>query len=166
MLRLYRLNFQANISTYWKVWKWMHQQPELYSQVVGFENFQEFVKHPGEQIDFALRENGELIAFASLVLRSRKVCEFELITPARPRVRSILTLCREWQRQYFEDLRFVALFARYPDDPRFDRPRRLCRLFGWREPTPNYFEFTIHDFLRSNNGQETAAAQSQSASAV
>lgn len=158
MLKLQRLNFQANISTYYKAWKWMREQPDLYGDVVGFDNFQQFVKHPGEQADFALREDGELIAFASLVLRSRKVCEFELITPPRPRLRSILALLREWQRDYFENLGFVALYAEYPNDPRYDRPRRLCRMFGWHERKPNYFEMTILDYLRATNGQAEKAA--------
>lgn len=165
MLRLYRLNFQANISTYRKAWNWMRQQPELYSEVVGFDSFQDFVKHPVEQFDFALKDDEGLIAFASLVPRGRKVCEFELITPARPRVRSILALLHEWQRDYFENLGFLALFTQYPDDPKYDRPRRLCRLFGWREPKPSYFEYTIQDHLRSNNGQ-TEKADDQSAGSV
>lgn len=127
MLKLQRLNFQANISTYYKAWKWMREQPDLYGDVVGFDNFQQFVKHPGEQADFALREDGELIAFASLVLRSRKVCEFELITPPRPRLRSILALLREWQRDYFENLGFVALYAEYPVSIRASLQQRGLR---------------------------------------
>src|SRR5262245_32489087 len=165
MLRLHRLDAEATPGAYVTTWKWMRQQPDLYSEVIGFYDFTDFVRHPGEQIDFALRDDGELIAFASLVLRGRKVCEFELITPPRPRVRSILALCGELQRQYFEDLGFAVVFTQYPNDPRYDRPRRLCRMFGWRESKPNYFEYTIQDHLRAINGQDQKA-YSKSASAL
>jgi hypothetical protein len=165
MLRLHRINYPNDWRPYEIAWGWMRQQPDLYSEVVGFYDFTDFVRHPVEQVDFALRDDGELIAFASLVPRGRKVCEFELITPPRPRVRSILRLLRELQRDYFENLGFLALFTQYPDDPKYDRPRRLCRLFGWSERKPGYFEHTIQDHLRANNGQNKKA-HGQSACSV
>src|SRR5262249_21387823 len=147
-------------------WQWMREQPELYAEIVGFDDFEEFASHEAEQIDFALKGDGRLIAFASMVLRGRKVCEFELITPPRPRVRSILALLRSLERAYFDALGFVALYTQYPDSPKYDRPRRLCRMFGWREPQPNYFEQTIYDYLRFNNGLEATESNDQPACAV
>jgi len=134
----------------------MREQPDLYREMIGFEEVYQFLYHKVEQIDFALKQGDQLIAFASLVLRGRKVCEFELITPPRPRVRSILALLAELQREYFDTLGFLAVFAEYPDDSRFDRALRLCRMFGWREPKPNYFEYTIQDHLRATDGQAKA----------
>lgn len=163
MLRLYRINYPDDRRHYETAWGWMRAQHQLYSDVVGLWDCNDFMRHPGEQIDFALTDGGQLIAFASFVLRGRKICEFELITPPRPRVRSILTLLAELQRQYFEDLGFVALYTQYPDDSRFDRAKRLCRMFGWREPKPNYFEWTILDQLRLNNGQEQTSRQPEGA---
>lgn len=148
MLKLHRVNWPQDQADYVDAWHWMREQPELYSQVVGFESFGDFVEHPGEQIDFALRQDSELIAFASLVLKGRKSCEFELITPARPRVRSILALLRELRREYFETLGFTYFYAIYPDDPRYDRPRRLCRMFGLKEASRHVFEFTIFDHFQ------------------
>jgi hypothetical protein len=141
----------------------MREQPDLYGEDIGFDDFQQFVKHPGEQADFALKEDGQTIAFAYLILRARKVCEFGLVTPPRPRVRSVLAILREWQRDYFESLGFVALYAQYPDDPRYDRPRRLCRMFGWREVKPNYFECTFLDHLKAYYGSKETYSQSEGA---
>ncbi len=155
-LKLHRINQETHRGDYWTAWEWMQEQHELYQDVVGYWDFVDFIWHPGEQIDFALKQDSELLAFASLVLRGRKVCEFELITPPRPRVRSILALLGELQRQYFEDLGFAAVFTERLDEPRSDRPRRLCRMFGWREPRPGYFEYTIHDHLKATNGQNQA----------
>jgi len=165
MLRLYRIDYPNHQYEYFTAHRWVRAQPDLYREIVGFDDLTDFARHPVEQIDFALREDDWMIAFASLVMRGRKVCEFELITPPRPRIRSILALLAELQRAYFEDLGFVALYTEYPDDPRFDRPRRLCRMFGWRERKSGYFEHTILDHLRATNGQ-SKKAHSQSAGAV
>lgn len=151
-LVLHRINPLEHEEDYRTAHHWMGEQTHLYSEIVGLKDFEEFVHHKVEQVDFALRNDGQLIAFASLVLRGRKVCEFELITPPRPQVRSILALLRWLQCDYFETLRFLALFTSYPDDPKYDRSRRLCRMFGWREPRPGYFEYTIYDHLRATNG--------------
>lgn len=149
MLRLHRITYPEDHSDYQIAWRWVQEQPELYSEIIGFGSFVQFSHHPVEQIDFALKQDRELIGFASFVLRGHKICEFELITPSRPRVRSVLTLLRELQCQYFDTLGFLALFTEYPDDPKYDRPRRLCRLFGWREPRSNYFEWTLLDQLKT-----------------
>jgi hypothetical protein len=153
VLRLHRIQWPENRADFIDAWNWAREQPELYSEVVGYDDFSEFTHHPGEQIDFALRQDGELIAFASLVLRPHKSCEFELITPARPRVRSILALLRELQREFFETLGFVLLYVNYSDDPRYDRPRRLCRMFGWREHPKNHFEFSYLDHQAAQAGR-------------
>jgi hypothetical protein len=147
-MRLHRINFPTDRMDYATAWSWMREQPDLYSEIIGFDSFGDFVEHPGEQIDFALKQDGELIAFASLVLKGRRSCEFELITPPRPRVRSILALLRELRDQYFEVLEFLYFFVVYPDDPRYGRPRRLCKMFGLRQNGPHVFDYSYLDHLK------------------
>lgn len=153
-LSLRRVRYPADDAIYDKAWWMMHKQPELYANVVGFDVFAEFAIHSAEQIDFALEAGDQLIAFASLVLKGKGICEFELITPPRPRVRSILALLRQLQASYFEDLGHKILFAIYPDDPVYDRTKQLVRAFGWREAQSDHFEFTIADYLRLKNGEK------------
>jgi hypothetical protein len=156
MLELYRITYPEYRSLYTIAWDWMRDQPELYGEDVGYDDFSEFIAPPSERIEFALRQDGKLIGFAYFLLRASKTCEFGLITPPRPRVRSVLALLRELQRAYFEQLGFTTLYVEYPDDPRWDRPRQLCRMFGWPERKPNYFEFSTRDYLRAYGGQEKA----------
>ena len=161
MLTLKRIRYPEDRADYEAAWDWMRKQPELYGEDVGFDDFDDFILPDSlSRIEFALKQDGHLIAFAYFVLRARKVCEFGLVTPLRPRVRSILVLLRRLQRDYFENLGFIALYAQYPDDSKYDRPRRLCRMFGWHERKPNYFEYTILDFLREHGNQEEAHNQS------
>jgi hypothetical protein len=128
MLSLKRTNYPADRHDYAEAWGWAREQRDLYALIVGLDDFSEFTSHPGEQIDFALRDGGELIAFASLVLKGRKSCEFELITPPRPRVRSILALLGEL--------------------------RRLCRMFGLRQASPQVFCYSLIDHLKATEQKE------------
>lgn len=134
---------------------WMSEQPALYAYTIGIDEFAKFANRPANQIDFSLEQDGKLLALASLVLKRKGVCEFELITPPRPRIRPILALLRQLQSSYFTDLGFTVLYADYPDDPIYEPTKNLVRLFGWRESRLNYFEYTILDFLRSTNGKRT-----------
>jgi hypothetical protein len=168
MLQLHRVIYPENKDIYQVAHGWMREQPELYDQDIGYDGLHEFGQPPLERIDFALRQDGVLIGFAYFVLKAPKICEFGLITPPRPRVRSMFALLYKLQDAYFDDLGFLALYAEYPDDPRYDRPRRLCRMFGWREPRSNYFEYAILDHLQAKYGNQENAAQAgrQSAGAV
>lgn len=153
-LRLHRINYPEHGSDYQTAHYWMREQPDLYGDDIGFNTFGEFTHPPLDRIEFALRDDDNLIAFAYFVRRAPKICEFGLITPARPRVRSILALLEELQRQYFETLGFVALYTQYPDSTKYDRSRRLCRMFGWVERKPDYFEYTILDFIEATYGSK------------
>jgi hypothetical protein len=138
----------------------MREQSELYHQDVGYDDFDEFTNPPLDRIEFALRQDNKLIGFAYLVRKALKVCEFGLIAPPRSRVRSLFTLLKELQRAYFNDLGFLSLYAECADDPGYNRPRRMCKMFGWQERKPNYFEYNVYDHLRASNGKQESTSQS------
>lgn len=136
-------------AVYAQAWMWMLDQGDIYAQNTGYDSYDTF-RSPGyEVIDFAVEEDGRLLAFCSLMLRAKGTCQAALIAPVRPRVRSILVALQSLQRSYFTDLNYYYLFVHLPDGKQFDRARRVARLMRWREVTPNYFEYTLADFLES-----------------
>lgn len=133
---------------YTVAWMWMFQQGELYAENAGFDNFDSFCHLAFEAIDFAIEEDSRLLAFCSLILRGKGNCQAALIAPARPRIRPILSALRDLQKAYFEDLGHY-LFVSLPGDEQFDRARTIARLMGWRQISPNYFEYHLADHLEA-----------------
>lgn len=154
MLRLHRVRWPENRADFVDAWHWMREQPELYNFEAGYDSFGDFTEPPLERIEFALRRDGELIGFAYLIYKGTKCCQFCLITPPGPRVRSLLALLQCLEREYFETLGFTYVFAVCPDDPRYDRPRRLSLMFGLlpMKESPHVFEYTHFDYEQRTKG--------------
>ena len=154
MIDIQRLSYPADSSTYFTVWNWMQAQPQLYEHLHGFDVFERFVRPDFEVADFAFWYDGELIAFAALMYRGSKRCQFCLVTPATPKLRPLLEGLRCLQATYFIQLGFSELYVHLRPLPQYDRARRLAKYMGWKRLNDDLWVITLDHFIQQYISQE------------
>lgn len=147
MINIRRLSFPADTTDYYTVWNWMQAQPQLYEHLYGFNNFEKFIRPDFEVIDFAIEFDGELIAFAAMMYRGPKRCQFCLVTPAKPKLKSLLMGLHCLQAAYFLQLSFNELYIHLRPLPQYGQARKLARRMGWTRINDDLWQITLQEYL-------------------
>ncbi len=153
MIDIRRLQDPAD-PAYALAWVWMQEQPQLYEHLHGFSNFEQFIHPNFEVIDFAIEFDGEMVAFAALMYRGPKRCQFCLVTPPKPKLKPLLLGLHCLQAAYFLQLSFNELYISLRPLPQYDRARKLAKRMGWRCLNDDLWVMTLDHFIESHISQD------------
>ena len=150
MIDIRRLSPSTDVATYHQVWRWMQAQPELYEHLHGFGDFSAFIRPNFPVLDFALKVDGKLIAFAAWIYRGEKRCQFCLVTPPNVKPKVLLAALYNLQALYFLQLSFDELYIHLRPLPQYNKARRLAKRMGWTRVNDDLWTMTLTQYLDSH----------------
>jgi len=150
-LSLRRMNCSDDREPLMRMWAWMHEQSNLYRQNYGFSRNADIL-NPGIPINYyGLFQGDNLIGVATLILESKGVCHFGLVTPPKPWLRPVLALVRAFWRSYFNELGGLVLYSTAP----MNAPKswhKLAAALGGHRVSADRWEYTLFHHLQEQNG--------------
>jgi len=136
-----------------QMWGWMREQPSLYCQNYGYYRWPD-VLNPDIPINYyGLFQGDTLIGIVTLILESKGVCHFGIVTPPRPRLRlrPVLALVRAFWRAYFDEFGGLMLYSTAP----MNAPKswhKLAAALGGHRVSAERWEYTLFHHLQEQNG--------------
>lgn len=130
-----------------QTWKWMREQPALYRQNYGYNRVLDIL-YPDIPINYyGLFQGDTLIGVVTLILESKGVCHFGIVTPPRPRLRPVLALVRAFWRAYFDEFGGLMLYSTAP----MNAPKswhKLAAALGGHRVSAERWEYTLFHHLQ------------------
>jgi len=152
-LSLHKLDRAKEVKHLSLMHRWMREQPSLYHQNYGYYRMEDVVS-PDIPINYyGLFHGDTLIGVVTLILESKGVCHFGIVTPPRPRLRlrPVLALVRAFWRAYFDEFGGLMLYSTAP----MNAPKswhKLAAALGGHRVSAERWEYTLFHHLQEQNG--------------
>ena len=110
----------------------MREQAEQYGQVYGIDSLSKFIAYSNTPTlqDYAILDDGELIAIASWEFHDVDRTEFHLISAPNANRRKMLIALVRLQDALFSATERTSFYAILPDEPRYAAVRNFALRWG------------------------------------